>query len=226
VPRLRVDPLTGIGCLSFADGGDPLLIATQENAGACIRWGMTLLGFAEGDFAGFEAAAARFTPSADSALFFPWLSGERVPVDDPHIRGGFAGLSLDSGRDELAFAIHEGVALNLRWAMKSFDRLSGRGGQAMRLLGGGARSGFWAQLFADVLGRQIAVAANPELCGTRGAALTAAVAAGWQAGLDAASLAPTCVFAPRPAEAGFYEARFRRFTAYYSRVRAWHRYRA
>ena len=225
IPRSRVDVLTSIGSLCFADGQDYLLIATQENAGACISWGLKLLGLADNDFGGFEAAARRFTPSAGAAMFFPWLSGERVPVDNPHIRGGFANLSLRSGRDEIAYAIHEGVALNLRWAMKSFDRLSGRAGQRLRLVGGGARNEFWAQLFADVLGREVEVGAAPEQCGTRGAAMTAAVAAGWCPNLDAAAVMarPGRVFAPNAAAAALYDIRFRRFASFYSRVRGWYR---
>jgi xylulokinase len=224
VPRSRLDPLTGIGSLSFADGSDYLLIATQENAGACMSWGLKLLGLAEHDFAGIEAAARRFTPSADAAMFFPWLSGERVPVDDPRIRGGFANLSPRSGRDEIAYAIHEGVALNLRWAMKSFDRLSGRAGQRLRLVGGGARNEFWAQLFADVLGREIEVPAAPEQCGTRGAAMTAAVAAGWYANLDAAAAMarPGHVLVPNAAAGVLHDIRFKRFASYYARVRGWY----
>jgi xylulokinase len=182
-----------------------------------------LLGFDEQDFAGFDAAAGRFTPSARSAMFFPWLAGERVPVDDPQIRGGFANLSLASGPEEIAFAVHEGVALNLRWAMKSFDRLSGRAGTRLRLLGGGGRSEFWSQLFADVLGREIEVMARPELCGARGAAMTAAVAAGWHASLDEVTAGPGRVFAPRAPATALHDARFRDFAAYYSIVRAWYR---
>jgi xylulokinase len=225
IPRSRVDPSTSIGSLSFADGQGYLLIATQENAGACISWGLKLLGLVDGDFAGFEAAARRFTPSAEAAMFFPWLSGERVPVDDARVRGAFANLSLRSGRDEIAYAIHEGVALNLRWAMKSFDRLSGRAGQCLRLVGGGARNKFWAQLFANVLGREIEISAAPEQCGTRGAAITAAVAAGWYANLDAAAVmaSPGRVFTPDSAAAALYDIRFRRFASYYARVRGWYR---
>lgn len=225
IPRFKVDPLTGVGCLSFADGGDPLLIATQENGGACISWGMKLLGFAAGDFAGFEAAARRHAPAPQSAMFFPWLAGERVPVDDPNIRGGFAGLSLSSGREEIAFAIHEGVALNLRWAMASFDRLSGRAGQRLRLLGGGARNSFWAQMFADMLGREVEVMPQPELCGVRGAAMTAAVAAGWQASLAEAISGPGKILSPDAAARSFYDRRFAAFAAYYPRLSRWRPHR-
>ncbi len=224
IPRSRVDPNTSIGSITFADGSDYLLIATQENAGASIRWAMTLLGLAEDDFAGFAALARAFTPSADAPFFFPWLAGERVPVDDPHIRGAFANVAIAHGREALAFAVHEGVALNLRWAMASFDRLSGRAGQRLRLLGGGARSPFWAQMFADVLGREVEAVRMPDQCGTRGAAMTAAVAAGWYPDLAAAAAMTQRgeLFAPDPARAALYRARFDRYARYYPRVRKWH----
>jgi len=223
IARSRVDPGTSIGSLSFADGSDYLLIATQENAGASIRWAMALLGLAEDDFAGFEALARSHAPTADGPFFFPWLTGERVPVDDPRIRGAFANLGIESGRAAMAFAVYEGVALNLRWAMASFDKLSGRIGQTLRLLGGGARSTFWAQMFADVLGRAVETVETPDQCGTLGAAMTAGVAAGWYPGLaDAAAMTrPARVFAPDPARAALYAARFGRYTGYYPRVKKW-----
>ncbi|MBV9550443.1 MAG: FGGY-family carbohydrate kinase [Alphaproteobacteria bacterium] len=223
VPRSRVDPRTGIGCLTSADGDGFLLIATQENAGSCLEWGRKLLGLAEGDFSGFEATARRFEPTPHVAMFFPWLAGERVPVDDPRIRGGFAGLSLASGPEEIAFAIHEGVALNVRWAMRSFDRLSGRPAQRLRLVGGGARNLFWAQMFADVLGREIEVMEAPEYCGTRGAALIAAVAAGWHANLDsaAAMIAAGRIFLPDATASSHYDRRFAAYAGYYPRLRGW-----
>jgi xylulokinase len=224
IARSRVDPATSIGSLSFADGSDYLLIATQENAGASIRWAMNLLGLAQDDFAGFEALARGHSPSADSPFFFPWLTGERVPVDDPRIRGAFANIAIESGRQALAFAVYEGVALNLRWAMASFDRLSGRAGQRLRLLGGGARSPFWAQMFADVLGREVEGVEAPDQCGTRGAAMTAAVAAGWYPDLAAAAAMtrPTAFVGPDPARAALHQARFRHYARYYPRLRKWH----
>jgi xylulokinase len=224
IARSRVDPNTSIGSITFADGSDYLLIATQESAGASIRWAMNLLGLAQDDFAGLESLARGFTPSADAPFFFPWLAGERVPVDDPNIRGTFANVAIEHGREALAFAVHEGVALNLRWAMASFDKLSGRAGQRLRLLGGGARNPFWAQMFADVLGREVESVETPDQCGTRGAAMTAAVAAGWYPSLaaTAAMTRPARLFTPDPARVAFHQARFDRYARYYPRVRKWH----
>ena len=223
LPRGRLDPLTSIGSLTFASGEGHILIATQENAGAALRWGQALLGLPPDGFGALEEAASRVTPRRSLPMFFPWLAGERVPVDDERIRGAFANLSLESGRDEIAYALYEGVALNLRWAMDSFDRLSGRKGQRLRLVGGGARSAFWPQLLADILGREFETTEAPEHCGTLGAAMTAAVAAGWHSTLeDAAVMArPGRLFRPDAQMRAIHAARHALFTRYYSRLRGW-----
>jgi xylulokinase len=223
VPKSRVNPFTGIGSISGADGKDYLLIATQENAGACVKWAVNALGF-EGDFEAFEQAAGQARERADAPLFTPWMFGERVPIDDKHVRGGFARLSLDSGREDMARAIYEGVALNARWAMKDFDRLSERAGVPLRLIGGGARSALWCQIFADALQRPLERIVEPESGGTRGSAMTAAVVAGWYPDLAAASVMTRTarVFQPDPALADFYAARFAAFTRYYKRVKPWY----
>jgi xylulokinase len=152
------------------------------------------------------------------------MFGERVPIDDKNVRGGFASLSLDSGREDMARAIYEGVALNARWAMTDFDRLSGRPGVPLRLIGGGARSALWCQIFADVLQRPLERIVEPESGGTRGSAMTAAVVAGWYPNLEAASVMTRTarVFQPDPALADFYAARFAAFTRYYKRVKPWY----
>ena len=48
-----------------------------------------------------------------SEKFYPYLSGERTPLNDAHIRGGFAGLSTNSTAIKLTQAVMEGVAFAL-----------------------------------------------------------------------------------------------------------------
>lgn len=224
LPTAKVDPFTRVGSIAAADGEDYLLIATQENAGAAVQWAGSALGFGEDPMA-LEQAAARVAPSAAAPLFLPWLYGERVPIDDPHARGGFAGLSIAHGRGDMARAIYEGVALNLRWAMPPADRLAGSAGTPLRFLGGGAQSRLWGQIFADVLGRPIERMEAPELGSARGAAMVAAVVAGWYGRLqDTMGMARVeRGFEPDRRLAALYAERFARFTSHYRRLRPWYR---
>ena len=48
----------------------------------------------------------------------------------------------------------------------------------IRFVGGGAKSAFWCQVFADVLGRRILQVKDPVLANARGAAMAASVALG------------------------------------------------
>lgn len=221
LPASRVNPLTGIGSLCDADGRDYLLIAAQENAGSCIRWAMQAMGFAANDFDGFEALAAKALPSPDGPLFLPWLMGERVPVDDKHVRGGFLALDLGHTRADMARAVYEGVAFNVRWAMSDFDRMAGSAGKPLRAVGGAAASRLWCQVFADVLQRPIEPVEASVLGGARGAAMTAAVAAGWFEDLASASRMARAERSILP-DAGLpplYAERFGRFLTAYRRLR-------
>jgi xylulokinase len=177
------------------------------------------------DYAAFDRAAAEASPNSSQPFFFPWLGGERVPVDDRHLRGGFAGLSARHGRAELAHAVLEGVALNIRWAMRTVDRMRGSGEPVVRFLGGGAASAVWAGLLADVLQRPLETVAAPALGGASGAAMTAAVAAGWYPDLEAASTMSRVAerHEPDPALGPHYQARFERFLGHLRRTRKWHR---
>ena len=222
--KSRVNPLTNIGSICSAAGDNYLLIATQENAGACVNWALGALGFAANDFAGFEREAGAAPLETNAPMFLPWLGGERVPVDAKHLRGGFVGLSLGTTRGAMARAVYEGVALNMRWAMGDFDRLAGSKGKPLRFVGGGANSALWCQIFADVLERPIERVRTPGLAGARGAAMTAAVAAGWYPDLmaAAATVKSDCSFEPDGKLAAFYAERFQRFRAAYGRLRPWY----
>ncbi|HET9018576.1 MAG TPA: xylulokinase, partial [Acetobacteraceae bacterium] len=100
----------------------------------------TLLAEAEARFAG---------PSR--LLVLPYLSGERTPHDDPHARGVVFGLTPDTSRADLVLAALEGVAFTFADAR---DALAAGGTHiaSAGLVGGGARSVFWARLIASVLG--------------------------------------------------------------------------
>ena len=52
-------------------------------------------------------------PRPGAPLFLPYLSGERTPHADPAARGAFIGLSAACTRDDLAYAVIEGVCFGL-----------------------------------------------------------------------------------------------------------------
>ena len=85
---------------------------------------------------------------------------------------------MTHGRPEMARAVLEGVALNLRLILDAFQAQEIEI-PAMRLIGGGARSRLWRQILADVLGMPILL---PELV-TEATSLGAAIAGGVGVGI-------------------------------------------
>jgi xylulokinase len=120
--------------------------------------------------------AAVTPPGAEGLFFLPYLAGERTPHADPHARGAFIGLTLKHGRGHLVRAIMEGVTYSLRDCLEIIEE-QGVAVKQIRASGGGARSSFWRQLQADVLGKTVVSMAADE-GPAYGVALLAAVGAG------------------------------------------------
>lgn len=160
-------------------GFRPLLIATQESAGAALCWLADVMEPGRGaeDLEGFyrDLGAAQ----ADDPFFLPWLAGERVPVDEERLRGAFHGLSLRHDRAAIKRAVVEGVALNTRWAFESVVRQKGaQKSGTIPMVGGAAANPALAQAMADALNRQIRVG-DTRYSGVTGAAAMAAPHMGW-----------------------------------------------
>ena len=85
------------------------------------------------------------------------------------MRGAFLQLGHDSNPAQLGYAVLEGVAFALRDAMAAVISTGATVPHCL-LVGGGARSQYWAQLLANVLGREMRTLHNSELSASMGAA--------------------------------------------------------
>ncbi len=219
VPFKRTDLWRNIATLPAGIPGRYFIANEQETAGACVDWLCRLLWGAcppPDAYIQLDTWAAQAGAGADGLRFLPWLVGERTPVENPHIRGGFCRLSLSHGRAEMARAVLEGVALNARWLLEAVERLAGRRLEPIRLIGGGTRSAVWAQVIADVLQRELWQMAQPQMATVRGAGMLTAVAMGWTDWQSLERHAPVQArFTPDPAHARLYDAMYREFRARY-----------
>jgi xylulokinase len=106
-------------------------------------------------------------------LFLPWLNGLIVPEENPHARGAFYNLSLNTTRGHLARSLMEGIAYNNRWTFRPAEKFIGQKLDKLRFAGGGALSDVWSQILADVLGVPIHQVDEPTHTAARGCALFA-----------------------------------------------------
>ena len=134
------------------------------------------------------ALAAATPPGADGLLFLPYLSGERTPHPDPLARGAFVGLTTRHGLGHLVRAVMEGVVFSLGDALDVMVDAGVTRPRQIRISGGGARSQVWRGIVAAVLGAEVATVNTTEGA-AYGAAVLAAVGAGWHASVDAATAA-------------------------------------
>jgi len=112
-------------------------------------------------------------PGAGGLVMLPFLNGERTP-NLPQARGSFSGLDTSNFTRANAWrAAMEGATFTLRHGFDALCR-AGQSFDAIRLTGGGSRSGQWRQMIADVFQLPAEVPDVPE-----GAAFGAALQALW-----------------------------------------------
>ncbi len=162
-------------------------LGNMQSAGGAYDWLERLLRDhgEEQHFAELDALAASVPPGAGGLLFLPHLLGERAPYWNPAARGAFVGLAMPHGRAEVARATLEGVAFHLRLILDAL-REQGATVQAMRLIGGGAKSALWRQILADALGVPIRLPALTAEATSLGAAIAGGVGVGLYSDFDVA----------------------------------------
>jgi xylulokinase len=231
VPYKKTDVLHNMASLPAALPGRYLLINEQECAGACLSQLKDRILFpgsgntaeaaeSSHSFAELDRFAAEAPPGSDKLIFLPWLYGERSPVEDRLLRGGFFNYSLATTRAHLCRSVLEGVALNARWLLGYTERFVGQRLDSLRIVGGGAKSRLWCQIYADVLERPVERIEAPALASLRGAAALACAALGGGPVAEFAARVPVHeAFEPRPELQDVYAELFEAFIGYHKHNR-------
>jgi xylulokinase len=219
VPFKKTDMLHSIASLPTAIPGRYYCANEQDIAGGCLSFiaesVIAPLLCAQGaeapddPYALLDELAAESSPGSGILIFTPWLNGERSPVDDNHLRGGWHNLAKTTTAADLVRSVLEGVAFNTRWNLKYVERFVGKKLEPLRMVGGGAKSDIWCQIFADVLDRTILRVENPIAANARGAALIASVGLGLTSFDRIPDLVPIAeTFTPRSKHKPLYDELF------------------
>ena len=163
------------------------LMSVMLSAAGSLRWFREALA-PDVSFADLVEAAGEVPAGSDGLLFLPYLTGERSAHPDPLARGAFVGLTVRHDRRHLTRAVLEGVAFGLRDGLDLMTAAGMPAPNEIRVSGGGTASALWRQILADVLDAEIATVNTTEGAAF-GAALLAAVGAGWFASVPEATKA-------------------------------------
>jgi xylulokinase len=230
VPYKKTDLLHNMASLPSAVPGRYFIADEQETAGACLTFLRDNILYVDDALARetiapnvypiFDRIVTEVPAGSGKVIFTPWLHGERTPVDDRLVRGGFFNLSLRTTRADMIRAVFEGVAYNSRWLLRYVEAFTRRRLDDIRMVGGGANSDIWCQIHADVLDRTIAQVKAPVETNVRGVGLLAAVAAGYTTFDEIDRNVPiAAVYEPNPANRAIYDELFAAYEALYKQNR-------
>jgi xylulokinase len=230
VPFKKTDIRSALASVPCAIPARYLLTALQATAGGNLSFlrdkilyhrDALLHGESVSDVYKIMDRIAEKTPAGSNGVMYaPWIYGERAPVEDHTVRAAIFNLSLENSREDIIRAVMEGVALNTRWLLQPFEKFLGRRLDQVNIVGGGASSDVWCQIFADVVGRPMRQVKDPIQANVRGAAFIAAVGLGLISYDDVpAQIEVRREYAPNREHRELYDAYFREFVNIYRRNR-------
>jgi xylulokinase len=143
------------------------------SATASMEW---LAGVLKAPAPKLTGALGKGVDGPSSALFLPYLSGERTPAGDAQVRGVMMGLGHETDAKVMTHAVMDGVAFAFR---DSLEALQAGGSKIKRVMavGGGTHSELWLKIIATVLGVPIDLPAAGDVGGAFGAARLGIMAA-------------------------------------------------
>ena len=150
------------------------LMGVMLSAGGSFQWLRdTFASLAPLSYDKMTALAAQMSPGSEGLIFLPYLTGERVPHDDPRARGAWIGLTKRHGPKHLIRAVMEGITFGLCDSLTLMKEL-GMPIQTICASGGAAQSELWLHMLADVFQTEI-ITTNVTEGASYGAAILAAI---------------------------------------------------
>lgn len=215
----------GVFNLAAMPEGKVINVVPFLNAGNVHHW-VTRLFSPERDsldYEGMNRILRESRPGSHGLMALPYLVGERFPVLDAQVKGAYVGITPETGKEDMARAMLEGVGYSIRQGMESI----GAPPSHVSVIGGGGRVKEWCQMIADILGQPLYVYQNADTLPARAIAAAALIGQGickdygsFVRSLQSEGSAE--VYKPRREAGALYEPLFRRYVELYPMLKAWH----
>ncbi|HEY3743789.1 MAG TPA: xylulokinase [Bryobacteraceae bacterium] len=195
------------------------VMGVTQGAGLSLQWFRNTLA-SGASYDALTAEAAQTFAGAQGLFWLPYLMGERTPHLDAEARGGWIGMTAKHTRADMIRSLLEGVAYSQKDCLEIIEQM-GVAVKSVRLSGGGAKSPFWRQMFADVFGKRVVTLESQE-GSAYGAALLGMVATGEFATLPqacAATIREVDVVEPGP-DASAYKTGHKTYQALYPALKS------
>jgi xylulokinase len=144
--------------------------ASAMTSGTALRWFLEQFCEKGESYKEMDEKALKVPSGSEGLIFLPYLSGERVPIWDPKVRGAFIGISIASTKAHFYRAVLEGIAFSLRSIMDAYKDLR-INFKKISISGGGAKSKLWKRIVVDCLGVKCHDLTQPEEVSALGIAI-------------------------------------------------------
>jgi xylulokinase len=217
-----------IACYPHVITGLYVALTFNFSGGSLLRWYRDVLGAEETARAQetgrdvYDLLIAQAAKEPTSLLLLPHFTSTGTPHFDTQSKGVLAGLRLSTTKGEIIRAVLEGITYEMALNVQVL-RECGASISAFRATGGGAKSAFWMQLKADLLGKPVsAMRVSEAVC--LGVAILAGTAIGVYANAREAALRISRIertYRPNPKRSRFYAKRFQLYRELYPALREW-----
>ncbi len=230
VPYKKTDIASSMASIPCAVPGRYLLTALQATAGGNLTFLRDNIIYHKDEllqeadvpdiFKVLDQIAERVPAGADGVIYTPWIWGERAPVDDRTLRAGLYNISLHNTREHVIRAFLEGIAFNTRWLLSPVEKFMKRKVNTIHIVGGGAQSNVWCQIFADVMNVEIKQVEDPIYANARGAAWIGAAGLGEIKFEDVSKLVKfKRAYRPQSQNRALYDEKFEIFKQIYQQMK-------
>lgn len=203
------------GCYSSFGG--------QTSTGSILRWFQREFcrDLDTDALARLDTLAETVPCGSNGIVVLDYWQGNRMPHNDPDVRGLIYGLSMNATREMVFRAVMEGVACGTEEMLQAFAR-RGSPIHTLSISGGTTRSPLFLQIHADVSGIPLRITSDYAVA--LGSGICAACAAGWYPGKAEAAGAMVSfagTVQPDPAHHARYQEVFRRYHSLYQAIAPW-----
>jgi xylulokinase len=138
------------------------LMSVMLSASNCLDWVCSITGDSiDKAIKNAENFTLSLKDISNSPYFLPYMSGERTPHNDPHVRGSFHYLKTTTNKAAIQYAVLEGISFGILDCVNSIQSIH-KNFDDVFMVGGGSQSLFWLKLLSSIINRKLSVCEQSE----------------------------------------------------------------
>ena len=105
----------------------------------------------------------------NAPYYLPYLTGERTPINDPHVRASFNNVDISTTRSSMIYSLIEGISFALNDNYQALSKTNIKL-ENLYVIGGGSNNETWIKILASILNKNLAITETSDSMAAYGAA--------------------------------------------------------